>query len=308
MNRANSLPLLCALICICGCGRAGAPSSPAASASDRLGLAQHNFHDTYAATPALALETAGAAANTGAQIDNSAPPKSGDDANAAARRKIIYNGSVALVVDDFTKADTRITELADEHGGFISEFREDRTYGEQRAGHWSIRVPIDRFTQFMDKIVELGVAEARQVNAQDVTEEYVDLEARLVNQRRIEERLLTLLAEKAGELKDVIELEVKLGEVREQIERMEGRLRYLTDRVTLATLTISAREERNYTPPQAPTFTAQIGASFFNSLEGLKLFGQQLVLAVVAAAPWLVVGLIVFGPLGILWRRRRSRA
>ncbi len=83
-----------------------------------------------------------------------------------------------------------------------------------------------------------------------MTEQYIDLTARLKNKRRLEERILKLLEDQTAEIKDVIEVESQLGRVREEIEVLEGRLRYLTDQIDLTTVTITVREDRSYTPAQ----------------------------------------------------------
>jgi hypothetical protein len=80
-----------------------------------------------------------------------------------------------------------------------------------------------------------------------------------------------------------------LARVRGEIEQMEGRLRFLTNRTELTTVTIVAREVQDYVPPEAPTFVNRIRQSWVDSLHALRLFGEQLVVAVVYAAPWIVV-------------------
>jgi uncharacterized coiled-coil protein SlyX len=224
----------------------------------------------------------------------------------ATGRKVIYTATVNLVVKDFSETDRRIQSLTQEFGGFIAEFREDRTYGDRLAGRWVIRTPVTRFHEFLEKIVALGVPETKQIDAQDVTEEFVDLEARLVNKRKLEARILDLLEKQAGEIKDVIDVETELARVREEIERMEGRLRYLKDRVELTTITISAREEVDYVPPQAPTFTGKVQTTWTQSLTVMQQAAEGLALVVVALIPWLVLFAILLFPF-LIWLARRRR-
>ncbi len=238
------------------------------------------------------------------------PAGAPEEANVpASERKIIYTATVNLVVTDFAATDRKIQSLTRELGGFIAEFREDRTYGDRRAGHWVVRTPVKHFQKFLDEVVALGVPETRQIDAQDVTEEYVDLEARLANKRKLEERILELLEKQAGEIKDVIAVETELARVREEIERMEGRLRFLANRVELTTINISAREEFDYAPPQAPTFAGKIRSTWSHSLTALGQAFEALALLIVALVPWLAVLLIVAAPIVIgltRWRRRKS--
>jgi hypothetical protein len=234
------------------------------------------------------------------------PAKEAPDA-PASQRKIIYTATVALVVEDFAETDRRIQSLAQEFGGFIAEFREDRTYGDRLAGRWVIRTPAARFSEFLEQITALGVPETKQIDAQDVTEEFVDLEARLTNKRKLEERILDLLENQTGEIEDVIAVETELARVREEIERMEGRLRYLKDRVDLTTITITAREEVDYVPPQAPTFTGKVAATWGRSLTAMRQAGEGVALAIVALTPWLVVLAVILAPVLIWWGRRRRK-
>jgi hypothetical protein len=101
-------------------------------------------------------------------------------------------------------------------------------------------------------------------------------------------------------------VETELARVREEIERMEGRLRYLKDRVELTTITISAREDVEYVPPQAPTFGGKVAATWGRSLSAMQQAAEGVALAAVALFPWLVVLAIFLAPLAIWWSRRRK--
>ena len=133
-----------------------------------------------------------------------------------------------------------------------------------------------------------------------------DLDARIANKRRLEAELLTLLDERDGQLKDVIAVKQELSSVREEIERMEGRLRFLRDQVALTTITITAREDRNYTPQQAPTFALRIGGAWVGSLLAMREAGENLVIAAVAFAPWGLAACVVAIPF-FMWLRRSLR-
>ncbi len=95
----------------------------------------------------------------------------------------------------------------------------------------------------------------------DVTEEYIDVEARLANSKRLEERIVELLEERSGKLADILEIERELARVRETIERIEGQLRYLSNQTSLATITIELREQKDYVPPEPISFASQSKAS-----------------------------------------------
>lgn len=275
----------CALILLTGCGQAyeGARSSA----------------DFKTAAPAAGESEPGYVE----MVDGTA------SSPAIVERKVIYNASLDLVVKDFAPLETEIPKLVKQAGGFLADVSVNRTQGLQRSGTWQARIPVDKFEQFLDDVSELGIPENRRQTAQDVTEEFVDLEARIANQKRLEERIVELLDSSSDEIKDVIEVERELGRVRGEIEQMEGRLRYLTNRTDLTTITITAREERDYVPPAAPSFTGRIREAWANSLLELKNFGADLAVAVVYLTPWLVILAVLVATfvLGLKWLIGKSK-
>jgi uncharacterized coiled-coil protein SlyX len=234
-----------------------------------------------------------------------AAPAENKGESAEVARKIIYRGTLVLHVEDFGIAERKISELIKSSGGYVAQFREDRPYGAQRGGRWTVRIPVPQFDRFMEETGKLGIAQQREVQADDVSEEFVDLEARLKNKQQLEARLLELVAKRSDEIKDVIAMEAELARVREEVERMQGRMRYLTDRVTMTTVEISAFERRDFRPPEA-TFAGRIAQTFWQSLDVLRQFAESWVLVAVGMVPWLVVLALFLGPL-VWYARRRVR-
>jgi uncharacterized coiled-coil protein SlyX len=219
-------------------------------------------------------------------------------------RKIIYEANVVLVVTDMADTESQIAKLLKQVNGYVAESSVDRQQGEQLTGRWRVRVPVGQFDSFLDAVSKLGVAENRDQTAQDVTEEFVDLEAQIANKKKLEERIVALLKDSSGKIKDVIEVERELARVRGEIEQMQGRLRYLTNRTDYTTVSISARVEENYVPPTAASFASRIAQAWGMSVEALRNFGEQLTIAVVYAFPWLVIFGVVAVPMYVLVRKR----
>jgi uncharacterized coiled-coil protein SlyX len=163
---------------------------------------------------------------------------------------------------------------------------------------------VAQFDTFLDDVSKLGVAESRNQTAQDVSEEFVDLEAQITNKKRLEERIVALLKDSSGKIKDVIEVEHELARVRGEIEQMEGRLRYLTNRTDFTTVSIAARVEENYVPPAAPSFFSRIAQAWHLSLDSLRVFGEEVVVAIVWVLPWLAVICVVAIPALLVVRKR----
>jgi len=251
------------------------------------------------------MDSAGRATGSGHPTSESARTLTLNQVAQIVDRKIIYTADVSLIVDDYAKADETIRQLVKETGGHISEFRQDATSGNERSGRWVVRIPADKFESFLSDVEAIGFPESKLQNAQDVTEEFVDLDARLTVQRGLEQRILKIVEEREGDIEDVLKAERELTRIREVIETIEGRLRYLTNRTSMTTVTIRAREERDYEPPQAPTFTARVGATWTGSIDSLKNAGQGVALIGVALAPWLPV--IIVAVLPLWWWQRRWR-
>ena len=231
------------------------------------------------------------------------PQKAG--AEKAAERKIIYEGRVSLVVENFEDMETAIPDLVKKYDGYMAEANVNRTEGRQRSGRWVARIPAERFADFLIAVSKLGIAEEQQQTAQDVTMEYLDLEARIATQKQLEQRILELLKNREGKLSDVIEAERELARVRSEIELMEGRLRYLKNRTSYSTVTIDVREEQDYVPAAAPNFGGRIGKAWLESLRILKEAGQNLVITLVAITPWIIPVSVVLWMLAFLWKRLR---
>ncbi|MFO0896165.1 MAG: DUF4349 domain-containing protein [Pirellulales bacterium] len=222
---------------------------------------------------------------------------------ASGDRKIIYNASLDLVVSDFSALETQLPDLVRGAQGYISEAQSDQQQGERTSGSWVVRIPSGDFDGFLQKVADLGVVEARRVTTEEVTEEYVDLEARIANKQKMEERVLEIIKQRSGPLAEVLQLEAELSRIREEIERMQGRLRLLSNQRALATVRISAREEHNYVPPQQPTLATQLRETWRGSWNALSGLGAAALLLAVAVAPWLLVVIPVGGLTALVWRR-----
>ena len=232
---------------------------------------------------------------------------SGDVLPQSADRKIVYNSTVRMVLKktSLEKFETDIEALIKKHSAYKSNGTFKLNQGENRSGTWEIRVPADQYADFLAAVKTLGVPEEVQENTKDVTAQYVDLEARIANQKRLEERVLGVLDQVKGKIGDVLQVEQQLARVRETIERLEGQMRVLKDKVTMATLTVYVREDKDYVPPQALSFGDSIGEMWGKSIAVLVTFAKGIVLFLVAIFPWL---LVIVPPLYLIRRWFAKRA
>ena len=157
-------------------------------------------------------------------------------------RLILRTGQASIEVDSLEAAMARLRRLAQRAGGFVADAAVQSGRDQVRQATLELKVPSARFDELTEGLQPIGRLEFVNVSAEDVSEEFVDLTARAVNGRKLEERLIELLRTRTGKLQDVLSVERELARVREEIERIEGRLRYLKTSAQLSTLSVSLHE------------------------------------------------------------------
>jgi hypothetical protein len=207
---------------------------------------------------------------------------------------IIRTGTASVQVDSLDEAIALVRVLARRVGGFVAGSSTQTGRGQLHVATLEIRMPAGRFDEAVDGLRPLGKVEAVNVTAEDVGEEYVDVQARMVNARRLEARLIDLLARRTGKLGDVLDVEHELARVREEIERYEGRLRYLRSRVAVSTLTLTVHEPVPVVDHGSPGVMAEAARQAWRNFIALIAFaiqalGVMVPLGLVAAAGWWAV-------------------
>ena len=157
---------------------------------------------------------------------------------------IVRNGSASIEVDSLEIAIAAVERMAKDLGGIVGNTSLSSGDEQVRSASIELRIPSSRFDEALQGLRPIGKLESVQSNAQDVGEEFVDITARSTNAKRLEDRLVALLANRAGKLEEVLAVERELARVREDIERYEGRIRYLQARVTTSTFLITVHEKR----------------------------------------------------------------
>jgi len=189
--------------------------------------------------PALMAEEASARAVSPARYGSEQLPGA---TQSAAPSMVIRTGDARIEVDSVELAVARLHEMAQRLGGFIGNTSMQAGERELRQATVELKIPADRFDAAQAGLSTLGKVEYVNVNAADVGEEFVDVTARVDNARRLEQRLIALLANRTGKLEEVLSVERELARVREMIERYEGRLRYLRTRVSVSTISVTVHE------------------------------------------------------------------
>ena len=223
------------------------------------------------------------------------------------QRQVIYTGRVVLEVDDFEATRRNLSAATRGRGGFVGDARAKlhRVDGEPyRTGVVVLRVPRENFSALLSRVEAGGTVLSTERNTEDVTEQLVDLEARLESLRAERDRLRALFR-RANDTEDVLAVERRLSSVQTEIERLEARQQSIERQVAYSTITVELREER---PAPTPERWYDVGplSAFVESIDGAVLTLRALSVALAYALPYLVV----FGvPLGVaayaVHRRRR---
>ncbi len=208
-------------------------------------------------------------------------------------RKIRYNSTLNLVVDQFDGVIDRVNSVVARHDGYVGQTNLGQMRGEQRSGSWTIRIPVGNYQAFLQEVDEIGILDARHESAQDVTVQFTDLERRIENKKKLEERIIKLLERPDDELKHVIEVERELARIRSEVEGLEGQRQVMLNQTSLATITLHVREERDYVPPTVPTVGSRLGNAWSNGFARTGNFFMNLAIWFIERLIPIVICLIV---------------
>jgi len=236
------------------------------------------------------------------KLDPSVVP---DQAPPAHGPMIIRTAGLTLTAKNFDDSRARLDDILRRHRGYIGDLNVNSPTGSGRSFTATLRIPADQLDAALADLKSLGRVETESQNGQDVTSQYVDLEARLGNARHTEERLTALLRERTGKLSDVLAVENEISRVRGEIEQMEAERKNLSSQVTFATINATVNENYQAQLQVVPVSTAtQIRNA---AVEGYRTMVDGVVgaiLFVFSYAPTLILwGLILFFPLRAIWRR-----
>lgn len=162
--------------------------------------------------------------------DDPAPPRK--------ERMLIYSGELSVEVPRAEDAGKQFLAMVEQWGGYLQS---------QSGTAWTVRVPAAHFDEAFAAVRAAGRVLAENRRANDVTEEFVDLGIRVDNARKSRDRLLAIL-EKADQVEDILKIEKELRRLTEEIERMEGRLKFLKDQVAMSTLRAEFRSVQQAPP------------------------------------------------------------
>ncbi len=209
------------------------------------------------------------------QVVGDSGPASGASSGALeiVGRKVISAASLSIEVELVDPTVSEVRHIAEELGGFVERIGSSGDRDSQYAT-MTIRVPQQVFFTAIDRIEALGVVQSRNVGSDDVSEQFIDLEARLKSSLREEESLLSLL-DRATTVSEILTIERELSRVRSEVERLQGQLTFLERRVDLATISLTLFSPDETTVPPAASLTIEVSAITGGVDEVKRLIGLK---------------------------------
>jgi hypothetical protein len=228
---------------------------------------------------------------------------------AANGPMIIRTAELDLTTTEFDKARSAVDEILKRNHGHVAQLNVSTPPGSGRALSGSLRVPANRLDSVLSDLRSLGRVQKESQGGEEVTERWVDLEARLANAKHTEQRMIDIQHERTGKLSDVLAVEVEIGRVRGEIEQMEAQRKSMKNQVDFATLTLTVSEAYKAELKAVPPST---GTEFHNAaVEGYRTLVDGIIavlLWLLSSGPSLVVWTaILFFPTRMLWKRLRPR-
>jgi hypothetical protein len=243
-----------------------------------------------------------------------AEQESGDDEIDTSERTVPAVPMIARTADltlrtkEFEKTRTGLEEILKHHGGYLGELKVSAPADSGRALTATLRIPAAQFDVTMAELKKLGHVEFESQGGEEVTQQYVDLEARLANGKHTEQRLTEILRQRTGKLQEVLKVELEIDRVRGEIEQMQAEKKELSKRVDFATLNTTVKEEYfaklQATPPSTGSRFSNAAVDGYNTaVEGLISVGLFLLSSGPSLLIWVAV---LFFPVRWAWKKWRK--
>ena len=240
-----------------------------------------------AATESFSMDNAALAADGGGAATLT-PQATGESA-----RKIIYNADLSLESTDFDAARTALTDAVEANGGYISYSDLSGSAEDQdRYSHYTVRIPADSYRNFLEAVSGAANVLSVSESAEDITSEYIDVEARIASLENQRSRL-NELADTAETTADLLEIESQLSDVQYQLESYTRQRSWMDDQVQYSTVDIRLSEVKTLTPETPVGFAEEAGRAFLDGWEAFSLFIKGLVLGLIYAWPAVLIVVIV---------------
>jgi hypothetical protein len=324
MKRTGFL-LFAFIAAISACGSSERTASVASNSDPKIQFGVFDISTGPGAQPA-AEKSAANAANTAASTASAPEPhdakpgrsstsrpaslnqsEQNRQSSLAFDRKIIRNAELDLETDLPEEAQQSITSIAESKGGFVVESQQsssDIKSATRDIVTMSVRVPAERFGETLlevRKTAKRVVIET--VKGQDVTDEFIDIEAQLKAKKALEAQFMEIM-KRANTVEDALDVQSQLADVRGEIERIEGRKRFLENQSSLSTIKIRLQTPKAFAAT-SEGFSDRLSESFLTGFDVAMNFVLGLLTLVIALIPAaLLIGLPAFAIFRYLWKRQ----
>jgi hypothetical protein len=230
-----------------------------------------------------------------------------DASNLEGGPLIAKTASLSIMVKDFETIEAVMKGIAERHKGYIAELNTATPQDAARTLSATLKIPAPQLDAALAELKQLGRVEQEQQSGEEVTKQYTDLAARLKNLRATEERLLAVLRDHTGKVKDILEVEQEVARVRGEIEEMDADQRALQKRIDFATVQLSVKEDYKASlqvaPPSTPT---RLHNAAVEGFRGVTDDAIDFILWLLEFGPSLLLwGAILFFPARWAWKRWR---
>lgn len=235
-----------------------------------------------------------------AEYDNTSSGASDDVSTEQVEEygsKIIRNASVSLDVDNLEQLSVDLKKTVDDYGGYIESMdihAYDSEYSESRYGYFTVRIPAAKLDAFLNIVKDEGTVTAKSESAEDVTLQYVDVEARISTYEAERDSLMKLLDE-ATNLKDILTIRDKIAEVNYELDSLQRQLKSMQNKVSYSTVSIDAKETRTIAGNKGEkSYWSKIGENFAMEMEdGLEMAIDLIIFVVTRLPLFIILALIV---------------
>ncbi|MFJ5933560.1 DUF4349 domain-containing protein [Streptomyces sp. NPDC093071] len=303
MRRASTTAavLLTASLVLTGCGAGSTDAGDKAAGARAAQPAERAPDGGTADGSSGATGASGASSGSGSGADSGSGSGSAKaTAKAPAQQHVIRTATLSVEVADAAKALVTARTAALDAGGRVENESTERIDDAYLASRIVLRVPQEKYDSVLAELAGTGRLLNRKADAEDVTDQVVDVQSRIATQRASVARVRELM-DRADQLSDVVTLEAELSRRQADLEALLAQQSSLKDRTSLATITLQLTEKRKEQPKAEEREEGRPGfldalAGGWNALVGVVAW---ILIVLAALAPWLAVGLVAF----VLWRR-----
>lgn len=315
MKRVSLLAIaIISIFSACGTGGSGSAHNATGVATDAaVTISDLESTEDSAAPEFAAVSNSAGKAPESRQANKPLPVKTNislikAEESHASDRKIIRNAELSLEADDPEDAQRKITAVAELRGGFVVESQQSSSEIKSTTRDtvtMTVRVPADRFSDTLADIRNTSTRVVLEtVKGQDVTEEFIDIEAQIKAKKALEQQFMEIM-KRANTVGDALHVQSQLADVRGEIERIEGRKRFLENQSSMSTIKIRLQTARVFAAATSAGFGGRLSDSFTAGADVAMNFVLGLVTVFVALLPiGMIVGLPAFLFFRYVWKRQ----